>query len=116
LKSTHCREETEGRTALYYIMNCVTAGSRLSLPEPQDLQAQGLSHEAAVQLLNLTQSCWLQLPVERPKMPEVAAELGQLVKLVRQERRAAAVAALAAASTGGAAAPAAAAAGATAGA
>jgi hypothetical protein len=95
-------------------MNCVTAGSRLSLPEPQELQAQGLGHEAAVQLINLTRSCWLQLPVERPAMPEVAAELGQLVKLVRQERRAAAVAALAAASTGSA--PAAAAAGATAGA
>jgi hypothetical protein len=95
------REETEGRTALYYIMNCVTAGSRLALPEPQDLAAQGLGLSTAGALLDLASSCWAQLPVERPVMAEVAAKLGQLAGQVREERRLAAAAAVAAAGRGG---------------
>lgn len=93
----YCREETEGRTALYYIMNCVTTGSRLALPEPQELAGQGLSLQAAAELLQLTHSCWRQLPVERPTMAEVASKLGEIVNMVRRERRAAAAAAAAAA-------------------
>lgn len=73
-------------------MNAVTAGDRLSLPEPQDLVNQGLGFDQAVDLLNLTASCWCQLPVERPTMAEVACKLGEIAKAVREERRAVAAA------------------------
>lgn len=73
-------------------MNAVTAGDRLAFPEPQDLLNQGLGLSQAVDLLNLTASCWCQLPVERPTMAEVAAKLGEIVKAVRDERRATAAA------------------------
>ena len=66
-----CREETEGRTALYYIIQCVTQGDRLELPSLHDLQAQGLAETLAQSLLQLTLQCWAQLPVERPTMTEV---------------------------------------------
>lgn len=74
-------------------MNAVTAGDRLALPKPQDLADQGLGFTQAVDLLNLAQSCWCQLPVERPTMAEVANRMGEIVKAVRDDRRAAAAAA-----------------------
>jgi hypothetical protein len=85
------REETEGRIALYLIINCVTAGDRLVLPEAQDLVAQGLSETIVKPLLQLTRACWAQLPVERPTMAEVAAKLSQLITRLREERRTAAL-------------------------
>jgi hypothetical protein len=90
-KSRTRREETEGRTALYFIINCVTAGDRLSLPTLHDLTAQGLSEALAKPLLRLTESCWAQLPVERPTMAEIACSLTRLINKLREERRGAAM-------------------------
>jgi hypothetical protein len=72
-----CREETEGRTALYYIIQCVTQGDRLELPSLHDLQAQGLTETLATPLLQLTLQCWAQLAVERPTMTEVGVAGGR---------------------------------------
>ena len=93
------REETDGRTALYYIINVVTSGSRLALPSVEELEADGLPAEAAAGLLQLTAACWSQLPVARPTMAEVAGRLGELVRGMRDARRAAAVRAVHAAAT-----------------
>lgn len=70
-------------------MNAVTAGDRLSLPTAEELATQGLGLEQAADLLDLTASCWYQLPVERPTMAEVASRLGDIVTAVKEERRAA---------------------------
>ncbi len=54
------REETEGRQAgapLYYIMNSVTSGSRLTFPDPAEFDH---CLPEAAEVIGLAQQCWCQ--------------------------------------------------------
>lgn len=78
------RDETEGRTALYYIMNCVTTGTRLSFPKAQELDPDV---PELADVIQLAQSCWAQNPRDRPTMEQVAASLKSIIDRLRDRRR-----------------------------
>lgn len=68
----HPSDETEGRSALYFILAEVTAGNRLTLPRPEEVTPP---LPEAGDVIELAQRCWDHNPARRPTMGEVAGRL-----------------------------------------
>jgi hypothetical protein len=77
------REEMEGKTALWCIMNNVISGDRLAFPEPSTVEPP---LPEATELVSLAKACWAQNPKERPTMAHVAKVLKGIIDEVKARR------------------------------
>jgi len=79
-KTTHHRDETEGRAALYFIMSEVIGGNRLSMPPPDAIHPPLPEID---DVIALAEACWHQQPQCRPSMAAVAGRLREIINGIK---------------------------------